>query len=122
MFYTTETVPEEPCSVNLPFRTAAILGSVFGMVMLILETRSLFIRYCACQSIFIWGAWLSIAVATRILSAIPLVGILFDVIGAAVSLAAIAAFVLLAHHAAHNLKIIVPGVHRICEEWSRIDS
>ena len=121
MFYSTEKVVHDPCSTGLKPRQAAVLACVFGLVFILIETRSRFVRYCAVQSVFIWAVWLSSFVVFGVLSWLPFIGLLFSAALAAISLGAIAAVALLGYNAWHGTKIIVPQLAGICDDWSRVD-
>ena len=121
-FYKIESAVDEPHSVKLSLRQAALLASLFGFVFIFLEKRSLFIRHCACLSSLVWGVWFTTHMATRFLSMIPFVGIAFNFLSALVGLLALAALALLAYHAFHKRKVIVVPLAGRCDEWSRTDS
>ena len=92
---------------NVAGALAYLLGPITGVLFLVLEKRSPFVRFHAAQSIGISVAWviLSVVVATvgGVLVAVPLVGWIFSLIffalSAVISLAGLALWLLLMYQA-----------------------
>jgi uncharacterized membrane protein len=75
---TTPSAPLEPSSTglaaNLAGALAYVLGPVTGILFLILEKQSRFVRFHAMQSTILWIAWIALSVALSLVTAVPFLG------------------------------------------------
>lgn len=121
-FFYTEQVSQSPCSTGLDQNSAGILAYVFGIIFIFIETQNRFVRYCAVQSLFVWSAWMLLFLVLSVLSALPLVGIVFELIRALVSLGFVASIGGLAYMASQGRKVIFPLISKYANEWSDPDA
>lgn len=89
-----------------------VLGWISGIVFLILEPESKFVRYHAIQSIIVFGA---ITIASAILSWIPFIGAF---LGWALSVLAIILWIVLMVKAYKGEKYKLPASGNAAEKWA----
>jgi len=88
-----------------------VLGWVSGLVFILIEQQSKFVRYHAMQSIYIFG---TITVAAIVLGWIPFIGQVFTVI---ISLIGFALWIFLIIKAYQGAKPKVPWAGDLAEKW-----
>jgi uncharacterized membrane protein len=116
-----ENVEESPSSCGLKQPVAALLASLFGLVFVFVESKNRFVRYCAAMSVFIWVGLMAGLIFVSLLSAIPLVGLVFRLMGSLISFAAFGGLGFLAYFAYKGKKVKVFQLSSYAEDWSRPD-
>ncbi|MBN2342333.1 MAG: hypothetical protein JXX29_15530 [Deltaproteobacteria bacterium] len=120
-FFLIVDVADSSCSTGLDQKTAGILAYLFGIVFIFIESENRFVRYCAVQSLFLWAAWMLLFIALSVFSAFPLIGMIFELVRALMSLIVLVTIAGLAVMAGKNKKVMFPFVSRYADEWSDPD-
>lgn len=120
-FFSIWNVDESECSTGLPQNVASALACLFGIVFIFAETRNRFVRYCAVLSLFFGAIWMLVFIAASVLSALPLLGIIFLLVRALFSLAMMVGIGLLTGLAYRGKKVVLPVISKYAEEWSTPD-
>lgn len=74
----TPSAPLEPSSTGLAPNVAGalayVLGPITGVLFLVMEKQSRFVRFHAMQSTLVWVVWIVISVVLNLIGFVPLVG------------------------------------------------
>jgi uncharacterized membrane protein len=95
-----------------------LVGWITGLIFLLIEKDSKFVKYHAIQSIVIFGAIAVIQIILGILSMIPYAGIAFSIIMWLVWVAAIILWIILMVNAYQGKKINMLGAGNIANKHS----
>ena len=96
-----------------------VLGWVSGLVFLLIEKESKFVKYHALQSIVVFGALTVVSVILSILSAIPFIGLIFSIINGLIGLLAFILWIVLMVKAYQKEKIKLPWAGEIAEKQAQ---
>lgn len=74
----------EPSSTGLDAKLAGalayVLGPITGVLFLVIEKQSRFVRFHAMQSTVLWLAWIAVSVVLSLISAVPFLGWLIGIL------------------------------------------
>jgi len=131
MMFEMVNVPEQKCGSGVEQRVAVllcyVLGWIGGLIFFLIEKENKFVRFSAMQSIILsagWFAvWLTLAITSTIMGFIAGgLGLVFTVLNFLVALGVIGLVVLLAVQGWKSVKVKLPIVGQLAEQWSRIST
>ena len=94
-----------------------VLGWVSGLVFVLIEQESKFVRFHAMQSVATFGGITIISIALSILGRIPFIGVVFDIVNGIIGFLAFVLWIVLMIKAYQGVKFKLPWSGDFAEKW-----
>ncbi len=95
-----------------------VLGWVSGLVFILIEKESKFVRYHAMQSIITFGSITVVSIVLGILSLIPFIGVIFGILNLIIGLLALVLWIVLMVKAYQGTMYKLPWAGNLAEKWT----
>ncbi len=110
------------CSTGLDQRICVLLAYLFGwlggLIFFIVEKQNKVVRFHAMQSILLSAVYIVLMIALTILSFIPFLGIIFNLVNLLVSLGFLALIIVLIAFSFQGKQIKLPFIGDMALNWS----
>ena len=95
-----------------------VLGWISGLVFVLIEQESKFVRFHAMQSIATFGSIMIVSIALSIFGLIPFLGVIFDIANGIIGLLAFVLWIVLMVKAVQGTKYKLPWAGDFAEKWA----